>query len=260
MDTATFVGKVRDGHRVFSLRGSIVSPYFHTIDPRKTEPRRDIQLFLASMNLKALVTNYSVGPSAPQVSIYLESDDNTIKAGVTLPLAPTYTDDETAIQTTIGTAITSFCTGIGLPAPLIDWLVTTPTDLAAAIAAAIPVAPSSYQTIVTQTGTGAPAVSGSLAPTSTYPAGTTFTWARTGAGVYTLTASTAVFNTSGKTGAFVGSLANLNSSYKTAVTSSTVITITTAIGSLLGLGLLGLTATNTDGLLAGTMVYVQTYA
>lgn len=120
--------------------------------------------------------------------------------------------------------------------------------------------PNSYQTIVTQTGTTAPAVSGSLVPTSTYPAGTTFTWARTGVGVYTLTASTAVFNTSGKTGVFVGALNNLNASYKTVVTSSTVITITTAIGSLLGLGLLGLTATNTDALLSNTMIYVQTYA
>lgn len=122
------------------------------------------------------------------------------------------------------------------------------------------IAPSSYQTIVTQTGTSAPAVSGSLVPTSTYPSGTTFTWARTSAGVYTLTASTAVFNTSGKTGVFVGGLNNLNASYKAVVTSSTVITLTTAIGSLLGLGLLGLTATPTDALLTQTMVYVQTYA
>lgn len=123
----------------------------------------------------------------------------------------------------------------------------------------LPVVASSYQTIVSQTGTAAPAVSGSLSPASTYPSGTTFTWARTGAGVYTLTASTAVFNTSGKTGVFVGSLNNLNASCKTVVTNSTVITITTAIGSLLGLGLLGLTATNTDALLSQTMIYVQTY-
>lgn len=124
----------------------------------------------------------------------------------------------------------------------------------------LPTAPASYQTIVSQTGTTAPAVAGGLTPVSTYPSGTTFTWARTGTGVYTITASTAVFSTSGKTGVFVGALNNLNASYKTVVTSSTVITITTAIGSLLGLGLLGLTATNTDALLSNTMIYVQTYA
>lgn len=121
-------------------------------------------------------------------------------------------------------------------------------------------APSSYQTIVSQTGTAAPAVSGSLAPTSTYPAGTTFTWARTGAGVYTLTASTAVFNTAGKTGVFVAPLQNLNASVRAVVTSSTVITVTTAVQSVAVLGLLGLTTTPTDALLSQTMLYVQTYA
>lgn len=120
--------------------------------------------------------------------------------------------------------------------------------------------PSSYQTIVTQTGTAAPAVSGSLVPTSTYPAGTTFTWARTGAGVYTLTASSAVFNTSGKTGVFVGSLNNPNGAWKAVVTSSTVITLTTSLQSLAVLGLLGFTGTPTDALLTQTMVYVQTYS
>lgn len=118
----------------------------------------------------------------------------------------------------------------------------------------------SYQTIVSQTGTAAPAVSGSLAPVSSYPSGTTFTWARTGVGVYTLTASTAVFNTSGKTGVFVAPLQNLNASVRAAVTSSTVITVTTAVQSVAVLGLLGLTTTNTDALLSQTMIYVQTYS
>lgn len=127
------------------------------------------------------------------------------------------------------------------------------------IVAAIPPAPTSYQTIVSQTGTAAPAVSGSFTPTSTYTAGTTFTWARTGVGVYTLTASAAVFNTSGKTGVFVAPLQNLNGSIRAVVTSTTVITVTTAVQSLAVLGLLGFTATNTDALLSGTMIYVQTY-
>lgn len=121
-------------------------------------------------------------------------------------------------------------------------------------------APASYQTIVSQTGTTAPAVSGAFSPMSTYPSGSTFSWARTGVGVYTLTASTAIFNTSGKTGVFVAPLANLNASVRAVVTSSTVITITTAVQSVAVLGLLGLTAAATDALLSGTMIYIQTYA
>lgn len=124
----------------------------------------------------------------------------------------------------------------------------------------IPATAMLYQTIVSQTGTAAPAVSGGFTPMSTYTAGTTFTWARTGAGVYTLTASTAVFNTSGKTGVFVAPLQNLNASVRAVVTSTTVITVTTAVQSVAVLGLLGLTTTATDALLSGTMIYVQTYA
>lgn len=123
-----------------------------------------------------------------------------------------------------------------------------------------PPSSSSYQTIVSQTSTSAPAVSGGFTPVSTYTSGVTFTWARTGAGVYTLTASSAVFNTSGKTGVFVAPLQNLNASIRSVVTSSTVITVTTAVQSVAILGLLGLTATNTDALLNGTMIYVQTYS
>lgn len=120
-------------------------------------------------------------------------------------------------------------------------------------------APTSYQTIVSQSSTAAPAVSGGFTPTSTYAAGTTFTWARTSAGVYTLTASAAVFNTA-KTGVFVAPLQNLNASVRAIVTSTTVITVTTAVQSVAVLGLLGLTTTATDGLLSGTMLYIQTYA
>lgn len=121
-----------------------------------------------------------------------------------------------------------------------------------------PVTPQSYQTIVSQTGTAAPAASG-LTPVNTYSGTPTFTWARTGTGVYTLTAGAAVFNTSGKTGVFITPPQNLNGSFKAVVTSTTVITITTAVQSLAVLGLLGFTATPTDALLVGTMIYVQTY-
>lgn len=140
----------------------------------------------------------------------------------------------------------------------ITWPWIDQTDTQALITAALS-GPTSYQTIVSQTGTAAPAVSGGFTPTSTYAAGTTFTWARTGVGVYTLTASTAVFNTS-KTGVFIAPLQNLNASVRGVVTSTTVITFTTAVQSVAVLGLLGLTTTNTDALLSGTMIYVQTYS
>lgn len=119
---------------------------------------------------------------------------------------------------------------------------------------------ASYQTIVSQTTTGAPAVSGGFTPVNTLAGTPTMTWARTGAGVYTLTAGSAVFSTTGKTGVFVAPLTNLNGSVRAVVTSSTVITVTTAVQSLAVLGLLGFTATATDTLLDKTMIFIQNYA
>lgn len=251
--------------RGFSLLGcgsqvGTLSPYFQSNDMRKRQPSRNTHLIPEHMNLKALVANWTAAGGSPALSVCLESDDGTINANVVIPVSHVYADTDATLQPTANAVITSFCTSLSLPTPVIDWLTTTPTDLAAAIAAALPASPASYQTIVSQSGTAAPAVSGSLAPVSTYPAGTTFTWARTSAGVYTLTASTAVFNTSGKTGVFVAPLQNLNASVKAVVTSTTVITVTTAVQSVAVLGLLGLTTTATDALLSGTMIYVQTYS
>lgn len=240
-----------------ALRLAGLSPYFQPATVRKADTVRDIPIILELMNLKALVTGYSVVASAPNISVYLESDDGTIKAGVNVPLTVAYSDTDGTIQPTIAADINAFCAANSLPNPTIDWLMTTPSDLAAAI----PVAPSSYQTIVSQTGTAAPIVTSGFSPVSTYAGGTTFTWARTSAGVYTLTASTAVFNVAnGKTGVFVAPLQNLNASVRAVVTSTTVITVTTAVQSVAVLGLLGLTTTPTDALLSGTMLYIQTYA
>lgn len=232
------------------LYGSVVSPYY----PYRGGTNK------TTMNLKAFVTSYTTNSSNIELDVYFKSDDSTVNAGTTLAVPFSYSDTAGTIQATANGLINTFCSNASLPVPTIDWLSTTPTDLAAAIAAATPVAPSSYQTIVTQTGTAAPAVSGSLAPANTYAGAPTFTWARSSAGVYTLTASAAVFNTSGKTGVFVAPLQNLNASVRGIVTSSTVITVTTAVQSVAVLGLLGLTTTPTDALLAQTMIYVQTYA
>lgn len=233
----------------FYLSGTVLSPYF--------PDRRGVNT--TTMLLKALVTNYSINSSNIELGVYFKSDDDTVNAGTNLSVPFTYSDTDSTIQASANSIIDTFCSGASFPVPTIDWLVTTPTDLAAAIAALAPAA-ASYQTIVTQTGTAAPAVSGSFTPVSTYAGSPTFTWARTSAGVYTLTASSAIFNTSGKTGVFIAPLQNLNASVRGVVTSSTVITVTTAVQSVAILGLLGLTTTATDALLNQTMIYVQTYA
>lgn len=110
---------------------------------------------------------------------------------------------------------------------------------------------TTYQALVSQSGTSA--------PTATVGendfGGTTFTWARTGAGTYTLTASAATF-TSGKTAVINSQLNNPLANFTYTVTSSTVITIKTTLNSILTLIL---TPTNTDALLSNTMVYVIVY-
>lgn len=229
----------------FAARGSVVSPYY----PRAWGANITI------MTLKCFITGYSGGN---QVQMDLIASDNSINATVGMPLTIVYSDTDATIRAEIETLISNYCTGFfGIQAPdIFVWNFTTPTDLAAAIASVA--GATSYQTIVSQTGTAAPAVSGGFTPTSTYGA-TTFTWARTGAGVYTLTANAAVFSTS-KTGVFITPPQNLNGSFRAVVTSSTVITVTTAVQSLAVLGLLGFTAVNTDALLNNTMIYVQTYS
>lgn len=233
--------------RAFPPAWAVVSPYYQAGWGAKQ----------TTMTLKAFILGFT--PNATGIIVDLESSDSTIRANITVPFTITYSDTDATIKAGVESAVSARCTGFfGIQAPdIFVWDFTTPTDLAAAIAAIA--GATSYQTIVSQTGTAAPAVSGGFTPTSTYGA-TTFTWARTGAGVYTLTASTAVFNTSGKTGVFVAPLQNLNGSIRAVITSSTVITVTTAVQSLAVLGLVGFTATNTDVLLNNTMIYVQTYA
>lgn len=231
------------------LSTSIVSPYFQRPRLQKIGTGRDTNI--STIMITCFITDLIAGSPGLTIGTYIQDTVGSYNFSLNVPLSVSTSDTQATILANVIPTITTFLNTNGVPTP--DEFVWVATELN-------PAGPSSYQTIVTQTGTAAPAVSGSLTPTSSYPSGTTFTWARTGAGVYTLTASTAVFNTSGKTGVFVGTLNNLNASCKAVVTSSTVITLTTAIGSLLGLGLLGLTATNTDALLTQTMVYVQTYS
>lgn len=117
------------------------------------------------------------------------------------------------------------------------------------------VAYKSYQAVVNQTGTSAP-----TATVGNNDFGsTTFTWARTGAGVYTLTANASVF-TSGKTFGISSNLQNLNGSIRVVRTSATVLTVTTAVQQLAVLGLLGFTVVNTDAMLIDTGFEIRVYA
>lgn len=240
----------------------VLSPFLVSSDAQRVgkDAGRDIK-FIPLPMIKAFPLAYSPNSTTAGMSVLLEDSTgvNTFCFNVSLSGIST-TDDDNTIQAKVSAAINAYCDSQSVAHPdSVDWLFATPASVAVQIASAIGAA-SSYQTIVTQTGTAAPAVSGSMAPANSYPAGTTFAWARTSAGVYTLTASSAVFNTSGKTAVFVGPLNNLNGAVTAVVTSSTVITITTAVQSLAVLGLLGFTATPTDALLTKAMVYVQTYA
>lgn len=235
---------------LLSLRVSgVPSPYAHMMDMSAVGTRRDTNI--SKNMITCYITDLIPGSPGLTIGTYLQDTVGSYNFSLNVPLSVSTSDTSATILANVIPTITTFLTTNGVPTP--DAFVWIATDLN-------PSSPSSYQTIVTQTGTTAPAVSGSFTPVSGYPTGTTFTWARTGAGVYTLTASTAVFNTAGKTGVFIGTLNNLNASCKAVVTSSTVITVTTAVQSVAVLGLLGLTTTTTDALLSQTMVYVQTYS
>lgn len=248
---------------VSKVRGTsadLVSPYFRLLESahRKVGIGRDIRIIPEIMALNKVI--YSPEPQYDGnthlfvVANFMDSSTNLVVDSAILTLSATAISgvtDEATLKAAVVAAISAYITSAGYT--ITTWIESS------AVLSDIPAAPTSYQTIVSQTGTAAPTVSGGFAPPNTYPAGTTFTWARTSAGVYTLTASSAVFNTS-KTGVFVAPLQNLNASVRAVVTSTTVITVTTAVQSVAVLGLLGLTTTATDALLSGTMIYVQTYS
>ncbi len=109
----------------------------------------------------------------------------------------------------------------------------------------------SYQALISQTGGSAPSATNLVSDFGAV----TFTWARTNAGIYTVTASSAVF-TSGKTAVLITDPSNALWAFRPVVTSTTVITITTSVLAVLAV-VLG--ATNTDGLLSGNLVEVRVF-
>lgn len=110
---------------------------------------------------------------------------------------------------------------------------------------------STYQSLVSQSGTAAP--TGSTLHTDF--GATTFAWARTATGTYTLTASAPTF-TAGKTALLMSNPNAFLNNFKYTVTSSTVITLQTATLSVISLLL---TPGNADSLFSNTMVYVIVY-
>lgn len=109
---------------------------------------------------------------------------------------------------------------------------------------------TSYQAFLSQSGTGAP-----VATEFNNDLGATFTWARTGAGTYTITASAAVF-TSGKTAIIMSNPPNPLWNFKYTVSSSTVVTINTSILSIITLIL---TPTGNDNMLSNTLLEIRVY-
>lgn len=108
----------------------------------------------------------------------------------------------------------------------------------------------SYQAIVSQTGTSAPSAVQML-----NELGATMTWARTSAGLYTLTAGSAVL-TANKTVIILSNPVTGLVSYTVVVTSTTVITLLSILASVIATVL---TAVATDALLTNLLVEVRVY-
>jgi hypothetical protein len=104
---------------------------------------------------------------------------------------------------------------------------------------------SEYTALVTQASTSAPTAS----EKSNGFGATTFTWARSSAGVYTCTASTAVF-TANKTSVLLGAKQLPSTQIGVAITSTTVITVTVTVAD---------GATATDALLTNQEVTIRVY-
>lgn len=113
-----------------------------------------------------------------------------------------------------------------------------------------PTAYKSYQALVTQSATSTPS-----ATVYYNDLGTTMTWGRTSAGIYTITAGTAVF-TSNKTVIVLSQPLVGLVNYIVVPTSTTVITMTTLLASVIATVL---TAVATDALLTNILMEVRVY-
>lgn len=108
----------------------------------------------------------------------------------------------------------------------------------------------SYQAVITQTGISAPSATEYVNQT-----GAIMTWARSVAGVYTLTANSNVF-TANKTVVILSNPITSLVSYIVVPTSTSVITLSTFLASVIATVL---TATLTDALITNLLVEVRVY-
>lgn len=111
---------------------------------------------------------------------------------------------------------------------------------------------SSYQAIISQSSTGAPSA-------TVYKndfGATTFTWARTSAGLYTVTANSAVLTTNKTVILMSMPLIGLVN-YIVVPTSTSVVTVTTILNSVIATVL---TATATDALLTNILFEIRVYS
>lgn len=147
----------REYMRTLRLPGSMVSPYMQMNDMSMMDPGRDILIIPKTMTLTAKIAGYTAAASSVNVQVFLESSDATINVGTVLSLPTAYADTDVTIEAAVATAINNLCSSISLPNPsTIDWLFSTPGDVAAAILAAAPAAPvASALSLSLQTSTGA---------------------------------------------------------------------------------------------------------
>lgn len=110
---------------------------------------------------------------------------------------------------------------------------------------------SSYQALITQSATGAPVAT--VFNNDFNP--TTFTWGRTSAGLYTVTANSAIFTANKTTVTFATPLVPLVQ-YTAVITSTSIITLTTTLGANVAIVLTGVV---TDTLLTNTLIEIRVY-
>ncbi len=112
---------------------------------------------------------------------------------------------------------------------------------------------SLYSALLTQSSTAAP-TEGSVVNKFS---GITFTWARSNTGIYTITASSAIFSAN-KTVLIMSLPGTQKTLFNYVVTSTTVITLTT---STIAFGTpTNILANNTDGLLLDSLFEIRVYA
>ncbi len=112
---------------------------------------------------------------------------------------------------------------------------------------------SSYSALLTQSSTAAPSEGSVVNKFS----GITFTWARSNTGIYTITASSAIF-TANKTAVIMSAEGTQKTLFDIVVTSTSVITLTTS--TLAFATPSSILANNTDGLLTNSLFEIRVYA